>query len=75
MLRTYKLEWIVYKTDGTKVRSVKPSKVAFCNNELEAKIKLEKRLASIVPNLGSLVVTKCETWNPLDDLVNEIFKK
>ena len=70
-MKTYKIDWCIIKTDGTRVNSTRPSTIKFCNNELHAKMKLEKHLKSITPNFGSLICKNCVESNAVSDLFRQ----
>lgn len=67
-MKTYRISWTVLNTDGTRTSSNKPSKVQFCNNELDAKMKLEVYLRKVLPKFGSLICQNCVELNAVSDL-------
>lgn len=67
-MKTYLITWTLLLTDGSRLRAKVPAKVAFCNNELHAKMKLECHLKKSIPKFGSLICEKCVESNAVSDL-------
>lgn len=61
MAKTYTLKYKVYGIDNVAIKSGK-MKVKNCDNELHAKLKLDKYLSKKIEGFGHLIIDSCEQY-------------